>query len=204
MKINLNSPFTAVRAMGGATFEPGLGWWSQASSKNHQQFGNSFSGVRDAIYIPTLQKDGHPVAEEVVAGLKAQASALGLTSVTQAAGMWVLSETDEVQTETIWICYSTDPIPASQRPALKTLAHEIQVLANQDSVAREEIGYMLFTGDDESEPVILFEPKSDSITHNLSRLWVVPTSDLETVEVRNLLLRANETVISFPGWWGMK
>jgi hypothetical protein len=200
MKVLLNCPYGSVKDTGGATFEPGTGWWSQASKVEHQHIGTPFCSERDAIYVPTLQKNGHPVAEEMVIGLKAQASALGLTSVTQAAGMWVLSETGEVQAETIWICYNTDPIPASQRPALKTLAHAIQVLANQDCVAWEEHGHLRFT-DFELESV---EFDLSSSLSSCSRMWVVPISDLETVEVRNLLLQANETVISFPGWWGMK
>ena len=186
--------------MGGATFEPGLGWWSQASKVNHQQFGSPFRSGRDAIYIPTLQKNGQPVAEEVVHSLKTQASALGLTSLTQAAGMWVLSETAEVQTETIWIAFSSDPISAEKRPALRALAETTKILANQDEVAREENGRLFFTAFELE--AVEFETSS-SITPS-SRLWVVPISDLETVEVRSLLLQANETVISFPGWWGMK
>ncbi|MFA5644327.1 MAG: hypothetical protein WC928_02250 [Patescibacteria group bacterium] len=200
MKILLNNPFVAVEAMGGATFEPGLGWWSQASEKDHQQLGNPFCSERDAIYIPTLQKNGQPVAEEVVHSLKTQASALGLTSLTQAAGMWVLSETGEVQTETIWIAFSSIPIVAEKRPALRALAETTKILANQDEVAREENGRLLFTAF-ELEAV---EFEISSLITPSSRLWVVPISDLETVEARNLLLQVNETVISFPGWWGMK
>lgn len=202
MKIYLSNPFMAVAAMGGATFEPGTGWWSQASEKSHQQFGMPFRSERDAIYIPTLQKNGHPVAEGVVVSLKTQASALGLTSITQAAGMWVLSETGEVQTETIWIAYSATQIAAEKRPALRALAETTKILANQDEVAREEGGRILFT-DFELESVE-FESHQKSSPPAGSRLWVVPTSDLETAEVRSLLETAGEAVISFPGWWGMK
>lgn len=200
MKVALNAPFEAVKVMGGATFEPGTGWWSQASEKSHQQFGTPFRSERDAIYIPTLQKNGHPVAEEVVNSLKTQASALGLISLTQAAGMWVLSNTGEVQTETIWIAYSSSPIAASKRPALKALAETTKILANQDEVAREESGQLFFTAFELD--AVEFDIPSSTILN--SRLWVVPISDLETAEVRSLLLQANEAVISFPGWWGMK
>lgn len=200
MKVALNAPFDAVKVMGGATFEPGTGWWSQASEKSHQQFGNPFRSERDAIYIPTLQKTGQPVDETVVSSLKIQAAALGLTSITQAAGMWVLSDTGEVQTETIWIAYSATPIAASKRPALRALAETTKILANQDEVAREEAGRLFFTAFELD--VVEFESESSTIPS--SRLWVVPTTDLETVEIRNLLVQAGETVISFPGWWGMK
>jgi len=200
MKIYLHDPFIAVSAMGGATFEPATGWWSQASDLNHQQHGTPFRSERDAIYIPTLQKNGRPVAEEVVISLKIQASALGLTSITQAAGMWVLSETGQVQAETIWIAYSATPIAGHKRPALKALAETTKILANQDEVAREEAGRLYFTAL-EIDAVELFIPIS---TASSSRLWVVPISDLETAETRNLLIGAGEAVISFPGWWGMK
>ncbi len=200
MKIALQNPFQAVAAMGGATFEPGTGWWSQASENSHQQFGRPFLSERDAIYIPTLQKNGHPVDETVVSSLKIQAAALGLTSITQAAGMWVLSDTGEVQTETIWIAYSSSPIAVEKRPALRALAETIKILANQDEVAREEAGRLYFTAFELEAAE--FQVASSTIPS--SRLWVVPTSDLETAEVRNLLIGAGEAVISFPGWWGMK
>ncbi len=190
----------AVTAMGGATFEPATNWWSQASEASHQKFGNPFRSVRDAIYIPTLQKNGQPVAEEVVSSLKIQAAALGLTSITQAAGMWVLSETNEVQAETIWICYSQDPVAAEKRPALKALASTIKVLANQDDVAWEELGRLNFTNWQMSS--VEFDLKKDQ--SGGENLWIVPISDLETAEVRNLLETAGHAVISFPGWWGMK
>lgn len=190
----------AVAAMGGATFEPGTGWWSQASEKSHQQYGNPFHSERDAIYIPTLQKTGHPVDETVVSSLKIQAAALGLTSITQAAGMWVLSDTGEVQTETIWIAYSATPIAGDKRPALKALAETTKILANQDEVAREESGKLFFTAFE----IDAVEFDTAISTTTSSRLWVAPISDLETAEVRNLLIGAGESVISFPGWWGMK
>jgi len=200
MKVALNAPFEAVKVMGGATFEPGTGWWSQASEKSHQQFGTPFRSERDAIYIPTLQKNGHPVAEEVVNSLKTQASALGLTSITQAAGMWVLSDTGEVQAETIWIAFSSNPIADEKRPALRALAETTKILANQDEVAREENGRLYFTAFE--LPAVDFVNESSATPS--SRLWVVPVSDLETAETRNLLTGAGEAVISFPGWWGMK
>lgn len=186
--------------MGGATFEPATGWWSQASENNHQVLGSPFRSQRDAIYIPTLQKNGHPVAEQVVNSLKIQAVALGLTSITQAAGMWVLSDTGEVQTETIWIAYSAIPIEASKRPALRMLAETTKILANQDEVAREESGRLFFTAF-ELDAVEFVIPATKTSS---SSLWVVPVSDLETAEVRDLLKDAGENVISFPAWWGMK
>lgn len=143
MKTKVFDPFAAVRESGGCTFEPELGWWTQVSSSEQaEKLGVPFAGQRDAIYIPTLQKSGEPVSEETVANLKVRAEKLGLTNITRAAGMWVLSETGEVQSETIWIAYGDR---ASSHKHLASLAADIQHDANQDCVAYENGGQLHFT-----------------------------------------------------------
>ena len=140
MKIKLENPFEAVRFTGGATFEPEIGWWSQVDNTS-TTYGTAFEGMRDAIYIPTLQKNGRPVDQSTTETLKQQAADLGLTTLTQAAGMWVLSDTQEVQTETIWIAYATQ---ADDPEQLGKLAEKIKLLANQDAVAFEKAGVLNF------------------------------------------------------------
>ena len=143
MKTKVFDPFAAVRESGGCTFEPELGWWTQVpSSETAERLGMPFVGQRDAIYIPTLQKSGEPVSEETVANLKGRATQLGLTNITRAAGMWVLSITNEVQSETIWIAYGDQ---ASSDEDLASLAADIQRDANQDCVAFERRGELNFT-----------------------------------------------------------
>jgi hypothetical protein len=142
MKTRVFDPFAAVAESGGCTFEPELGWWTQVpSAEQAGELGMPFPGQRDAIYIPTLQKNGEPVSEEVVANLKERAEKLGLTHITRAAGMWVLSETGEVQSETIWIAYGDR---ASSHDDLAEFAAHIRVAANQDCVAREVAGELFF------------------------------------------------------------
>jgi hypothetical protein len=140
-KIRVNNPFLAVGKTGGCTFEPHLGWWTQISSEDQLSLGTPFDGSRDAIYIPTLQKTGPAVSKKVVENLKAKARELGLTEVTQASGMWVLSHNGQVQAETIWIFYSRESV---NREALSKLAEQIKEEANQDSVAFEDSGTLNF------------------------------------------------------------
>lgn len=140
MKILCNNPFEAVKATGGATFEPGIGWWTQAETKD-DSVGRSFEDLRDAIYIPTLQKTGEPVATATIELLKTQARKIGLHTLTIAAGMWILSTTGEVQSETIWIAYGEQVDGQSQ---LAELASAIKTQANQDAVAWEQGGVLNF------------------------------------------------------------
>lgn len=140
MKTQVFDPFTAVQKSGGCTFEPERGWWTQTTPEQASELGRPFSDERDAAYIPTLQKNGQPVPEEVVAEVKARATELGLTTLTRAAGMWVLSETGEVQTETIWIAHGK-----TKNGSLTALAQHIKAAANQDCVAWENGGELHFT-----------------------------------------------------------
>lgn len=143
MKTRVFDPFAAVRESGGCTFEPEIGWWTQVQSvEMAQRIGAPFAGRRDAIYIPTLQKNGQPVSEETVSGLKERAKELGLSHITRAAGMWVLSHNGEVQSETIWIASGQEAQP---KECLIALASDIQCDANQDCVAYEVGGELNFT-----------------------------------------------------------
>ena len=142
MKTRVFDPFAAVRESGGCTYEPGIGWWTYVSSTvQANKLGVPFASARNAIYIPTLQKSGEPVSEETITALKRRARLLGLTHITRATGMWVLSETGEIQSETIWIAYGDHVI--SER-ALANFAAYICVVANQDCVAREVAGELQF------------------------------------------------------------
>lgn len=152
MKTQVFDPFAAVRETGGCTFESNLGWWTQCeSAPQAERLGRPFAGKRDAIYIPTLQKDGHPVASETVESLKKEARELGLDKTSRASGMWVLSETNEVQAETIWVLFAEQSV---NRIQLKNLAVKIERVANQDCVAREEDGKLQFTAGEPAKEAI--------------------------------------------------
>lgn len=148
MKTRVFDPFAAVLESGGCTFEPESGWWTQTESgADACRLGTLFAEDRDAMYIPTLRKDGAPVGHGVVESLKTRARALGLVCEICAAGMWVLSTTGEVQTETIWIFAGQ----CSDRNALRALAYAIRQMATQDCVAWEEVGVLKFTGSEPEE-----------------------------------------------------
>jgi len=203
VKIRPENPFVAVKATGGSTFEPALGWWTQAGDENQLHLGSAFASHRDALYIPTIQKTGVPVDEGTVGYLKQRARELGLDRLTQAAGIWVLSTTGEIQAETIWIAYSGNGM-ASQtvdREKLAELAAVVKNSANQDAVAWEEDGELKFTGFilGTVRREVALAPKK-----NPSRFWIVPTADLETVEVRELLAQNGEYVLATGQKWGAR
>ena len=203
MKIRPNNPFVAVKSTGGSTFEPASGWWTQAGDESQLHLGNAFASQRDALYIPTIQKSGAPVDEGTVQHLKQRARELGLDGLTQAAGIWVLSTTGEIQAETIWIAYSGNGAAARSvdREKLAELAAAVKNSANQDSVAWEESGELKFTD------FILGTVRREVATppkKNPSRLWIVPMADLETVEVRELLAQSDEHVLATGQKWGAR
>ena len=145
MKYGANSPLDAALQAGGCTMEPEIGWWT-FSPEPISGIGDELAkkvGVRDALYIPTLQKNGLPVDTEQIRKLKTHAKALGFSNETAASGMWVLSETGEVQIEYIWILWM-EKVSKEVRQQLPSLAGEIKNLTNQDSVAYELGGELNF------------------------------------------------------------
>ena len=145
MKYGAISPLNAALKAGGCTMEAEIGWWT-FSPKPITGIGDELAkkvGVRDALYIPTLQKNGLPVDTEQIRKLKTQAKGLGFNNETAASGMWVLSETGEVQIEYIWILW-TEKVSKEVRQQLPSLAGEIKNLTNQDSVAYELGGKLNF------------------------------------------------------------
>lgn len=142
MKYLVSAPLEAALKAGGCTLEPELGWWTYTSDPM-PDLGEEKEDVRDALYIPTLQKTGVPVDTEHVRQLRDHARELGFSNETPASGMWVLSETGEVQIEYVWIIWvrrAADEV----RATLQQLASEIKVLTNQDSVAYEVAGELNF------------------------------------------------------------
>lgn len=142
MKYLADDPLGAALTAGGCTLEPESGWWT-FSTAPLSGIGENFHEVRDALYIPTLQKTGDPVAVEQIKALKDQARKLGFVNETAASGMWVLSESGEVQIEYIWILW-TKKVSEAVRKSLPELAEKIKILTNQDSVAYELGGELQF------------------------------------------------------------
>ncbi len=196
MKVKLFDPFAALSVAGGATFEPHLGFWSQVDSLDGIE-GEVFEDTRDAIYIPTVQKTGSPVPESVVQWMKSQAQELGLCDIHRAAGMWILSDTGEVQSETIWIAEGQ----CSLKEQLPIFAVQIRNLANQDCVAWEQNGELFFT-ESSSENQNFEEDKNPTKEVGMNRAWIIPQNDLEAVESINLLHRSGERVFISQQAWG--
>lgn len=145
MKYGADSPLDAALQAGGCTMEPEIGWWT-FSTEPMNGIGDELAkkiGTRDALYIPTLQKNGLPVDTEQIRNLKTHAKSLGFLNETPASGMWVLSETGEVQIEYIWILWVSE-ISKEVRQELPALAEQIKNLTNQDSVAYELGGKLNF------------------------------------------------------------
>lgn len=145
MKYGADSPLDAALKAGGCTMEPEIGWWT-FSSEPMIGIGDELAekvGVRDAIYIPTLQKNGLPVGTRQIEKIKSFARVMGFVNETPASGMWVLSETGEVQIEYIWILWTTKTHRKFPR-YLPVLAERIKMVTNQDSVAYELGGVLNF------------------------------------------------------------
>lgn len=142
MKYTAIAPLEAALRAGGCTLEPEIGWWTY-STEDLSEIGSKFKGGRDALYIPTLQKSGEPVATEHIQKLREHAKSLGFSNETPASGMWVLSETGEVQIEYIWIIW-TARASHDVRARISHLAKKIKLLTNQDAVAYELDGELNF------------------------------------------------------------
>jgi hypothetical protein len=120
-----------------------MGWWTQAESREEaEKIGSPFSKTRDAIYIPTMRKNGEPIEKGTVEKYKDFAVSLGLDQTTRATGIWILSETGEPQVETIWIAYG-DSIEG-HGALLSKVATQLKDDADQDSVAYELSGLLNF------------------------------------------------------------
>lgn len=146
MKIRVSDPKEAAGMTGGCTLEVSIGWWTYVpdGELSPMSDGKVFEDHRDALYIPTLQKDGNPVSEEAIAELKAKARELGFSETSSASGMWILSETGEAQVEFIWILWS-NTVSGEVRSQLPDLAENIKQYTNQDCVAYEVDGSLQFT-----------------------------------------------------------
>lgn len=142
MKYKINNPLEAALRAGGCTLEPEIGWWTY-STDHFSGLEEKISNNRDALYIPTLQKNGLPVDSGQINCLQNMLKSMGFSHKTPATGMWVLSETNEVQIEYIWILWS-NKVSDETRDNIASLAEKIKEETNQDSVAYELDGCLFF------------------------------------------------------------
>jgi len=133
--------FSSISEAGASTpffiDEEGMGPWLSTANPEILARGTVVMIARDALHLPTLQQDGHPISLELRSEIEARAAAIGLTQSHHAVGYWTLSESGELQKENVTIVISSQPV---DRMSLRELAEFIIREANQDAVAIEISG----------------------------------------------------------------
>jgi hypothetical protein len=117
--------------------EDGVGIWLGTDEESVLAGGQTVVIRRDALYVPTLTRTGQPVPSIVRAKALERAERLGLRERHAAIGYWTLSETGELQEESVDIVLSREPV---DRAALEHLAVWLLEAAEQDAVAYEVSG----------------------------------------------------------------
>jgi hypothetical protein len=214
VKCVLSDPLAQVGRVGGATFVDGRWYSFTRDARTAEAFGNIIEESGDAVFIPTLQKDGAPVPPAIIEDLKMEAKTrLGLTEIRSGLGIWILSETGEPQLEYVWIA-SSETSQRSDPTALRAFAQRVQVLTNQDSVAIEVGGQLEFfpsvgAGAPPAHALVVDNDDMDlhkrrelRITADTARVWVVPQNDAEAAAAIDLLRRNHEIVLVSKQPWG--
>ncbi len=67
MKLLVEDPVTAALQFGGATWEPAVGWWSQAGSSATR--GTQPFDRRNAVYVPTQDRFGRALSQKKISSL---------------------------------------------------------------------------------------------------------------------------------------
>jgi hypothetical protein len=65
VKVSVKDPVEAARRFGGATWEPGVGWWTFTIDPSAGMVAVR-GHARDAIYVPTREKGGEALDSSVV------------------------------------------------------------------------------------------------------------------------------------------
>jgi len=117
--------------------EQGVGAWLSTDDERLLAKGKVILSTRNAIHIPSLEKNGRQIPTALVETLSQQAQSLGLDKIHTATGYWTLSETGEMQTEQVLIAFTEKGIDPEK---LRLLATKIVHTANQDAVAIEVSG----------------------------------------------------------------
>ena len=117
--------------------EQGVGIWLSTDDERLLAKGKVILSTRNAIHIPSLEKNGRQIPVALIETLSQQAQSIGLDNVHMATGYWTLSETSEMQSEQVLIAFTEEAIDPEK---LRRLAVEIIHAANQDAVAIEVSG----------------------------------------------------------------
>ena len=66
MKLAVKDPVEAARRYGGATWEPGTGWWTHVTGPPPDGTRAASVSGRDAIYVPTCEKSGQELTSALL------------------------------------------------------------------------------------------------------------------------------------------
>lgn len=66
MKMLVSDPTQAARRYGGATWEPDVGWWTYVGPGVPVPPSARLAQVRDAIYLPSRDREAGPVRSDQV------------------------------------------------------------------------------------------------------------------------------------------
>ncbi len=115
-------------------FEEGIGFWLGTNDDVLLGECVCFESFRFALHVPSEDKHGHKLSENLLAGFIQKASDLGLNNLSKARGYWTHEETKVLQEEAVTIVWTNEKLDES---ALLELARVLLIEANQDAVAVE-------------------------------------------------------------------
>lgn len=120
--------------------EDGLGIWLFSDRTDLPDDLPRLAIGRDAIHLPSVEKSGAPLPDDLILSFLSAARALGLSKTHRARGYWTLSDSGELQDEDVLIAFSDTPVDPN---ALHTLAVRVLETGKQDAVAYEVGGRVL-------------------------------------------------------------
>ena len=172
---------------GRSDVSPLLGGWVTFTpdAEIGQSLGVAIHNRRDAIYLPTIQKDDKPVDLDTVNQLRAAAIKCRLSEQQPCSGAWILSadcgaRSGQAQVEFIWR-FAGDP--GEVRPTeLEKLAVRIAHNCNQDRVAFEVDGVLNFASARQAyrSGVRYTTPALPALVTG-DRLWVFDANDADAL-----------------------
>lgn len=117
--------------------EDGFGIWLGTDDAAQLAAGSVVEVVRDALHVPSVTRTGVPLSIAVRAEAIGLAGRIGLRERHTATGYWTLSDSGELQTESVLIVFSSTSVSAE---GLHKVAAWLLERADQDAVAIEVRG----------------------------------------------------------------
>ena len=117
--------------------EETVGPWLSTDNPDLLATGLVLKSARDAIHIPSLEKNGAAIDPAIIKQFCLKAAKIGLDQIRSATGYWTLQTTGELQSEKVLIAFSERGVKYNP---LRNLASEVIRVTNQDAVAIEVSG----------------------------------------------------------------